>query len=210
MKYYAEHDLDRIIRQRYFPDFTYKGTIVEVGGATPEFISNSRHFKDNGWRTIVVEPNPTFAEMHKLAGNEIFQYACSNENLDDVDFTVVSVNVGAITDHSFSSISVKPEYIAATGYNNLNHINQTKIKVSIRTLDYILNSINVSKVDLLSVDTEGWELEVMQGLDTKKIDCNVIVLENMLHQQSYTDYMNSIGFKLEDIIGNLNYIYIKK
>lgn len=209
MNYYAEHNLDQIIRQRYFPDFNYKGTIVEIGGATPEFISNSKHFKDTGWRVIVVEPNPTFAEMHKLAGNEIFEIACSNENSDNVDFTIVSCNVGNVTDHAFSSINVKPEYISGTGLTSLDHFNQTKIKVQTRTLDYILNSINVEKVDILSVDTEGWELEVMQGLNTNKIDCNVIILENMLHQQTYTDYMNSIGYKLEQIVGNLNYIYTK-
>jgi len=29
----------------------------------------SKHFKDNGWRVVIVEPNPLFASMHR-AGDE--------------------------------------------------------------------------------------------------------------------------------------------
>ncbi len=62
--YFGDQNIDETIRNRYFPDFSYKGTIVEVGGATPEYLSMSRHFKLNGWRAIVIEPNPTFCEEH--------------------------------------------------------------------------------------------------------------------------------------------------
>ena len=45
MNYYAELNTDKVIRENYFPDFEYKGIIVEVGGATPDFLSMSKHFK---------------------------------------------------------------------------------------------------------------------------------------------------------------------
>lgn len=41
----------------------YIGTMIEVGGGKPDFLSMSKHFKLNGWRTIIIEPNPIFAEF---------------------------------------------------------------------------------------------------------------------------------------------------
>ncbi len=206
--YYAEHNTDKIIRETYFPDFNYKGVIVEVGGATPEFLSMSKHFKDNGWRTIVFEPNPTFAKQHREAGNEIYEIAISNEDLDNQDFTIVKQNVsaygGIVTDHSFSSISVKDEYIEKTGFKLTNE-NSEVIKVNIRRLESVLD---IKEIDILSIDTEGWELEVMKGIDTNKINCKVIVMENLFHNPEYTEYMKSIGYFLDNKI-EYNYIYIK-
>jgi hypothetical protein len=59
-QYFAEFNTDKIIRETYFPDFNYKGTMIEVGGGTPSFLSMSKHFKLNGWRTIIIEPNPKY------------------------------------------------------------------------------------------------------------------------------------------------------
>ena len=119
MKFYAEFDTDKIIREKYFSNYDYKGLIVEVGGATPEFLSMSKHFKDNGWRSIIIEPNPSFVKQHKNVGNEVYEFACSYEDKDG-EFTIVHQEVnaygGTVTDHSFSSIDVKENYIKHTNF----------------------------------------------------------------------------------------------
>jgi FkbM family methyltransferase len=211
MNFYAEFSTDKIIREKYFPDYEYKGTIVEVGGATPEFLSMSKHFKDNGWRSIIIEPNPNFVKQHKEVGNEVYEYACSYEDRDG-EFTIVEQHVnaygGVVTDHSFSSINVKQSYLEKTNFN-LTDLNTKIIKVKIKKLDTILSEINVNKIDILSIDVEGWEIEVMKGIDTKNIDCKMVVVENFLDDKSYVDYFESIGYFLSENI-NYNQIYLKK
>ena len=211
MEFYAEFDTDKIIREKYFSDYDYKGLIVEVGGATPEFLSMSKHFKDNGWRSIIIEPNPEFVEQHKNVGNEVYEFACSYEEKDS-EFTIVHQKVnaygGIVTDHSFSSIDVKQGYLNQSNFI-LTEENTTKINVKIKKLDTILGDLNISKVDILSIDVEGWEIEVMKGLNTQNIDCKLIVVENFLNDNSYNDYFESIGYHLSDII-EYNHIYIKK
>jgi len=211
LKYYAEFDTDKIIREKYFSDFDYKGVIVEVGGATPEFLSMSKHFKDNGWRSIIIEPNPSFAKQHREYGNEVYEFACSYEDRDG-EFTIVKQQVnaygGVVTDHSFSAIDVKEEYLKGTNFS-LNESNSEKINVKIRKLDSILSDINIKYVDILSIDVEGWEIEVMKGLDTKNIDCKLIVVENLFNDSSYKDYFESIGYELSNVI-EYNQIYLKK
>jgi FkbM family methyltransferase len=211
MKYYAEFETDKIIRETYFPDLTFKGTIVEVGGATPEFLSMSKHFKDNGWRAVVIEPNPKFVEEHKTVNNEVYQYACSDENKFG-EFTIVEQQVnaygGVVTDHSFSSIAIKESYLTKTNLS-LSDLKTKKIQVEIRRLDSILQDLNIDTVDILSIDVEGWELDVMLGLDTEKINCKLIVVENFLNDIEYNNYFEKIGYVLKQEI-NYNQIYVKK
>lgn len=206
--YYAEHATDKVIRESYFRDRNYQGVVVEVGGGTPEFLSMSKHFKDSGWRSIVIEPNPAFVAMHREMGNEVYQFACGAEEQSGVPFTIVSQEVeaygGLVTDHSFSSLGIKPNFAKILPKTAV----QKTITVDVKRLDNVLLGLGVTKVDLLSVDVEGWELEVMKGLDTKRVDCRVIVLENLHHEASYTKYMRGIGYELDKKI-EYNYLFVK-
>lgn len=202
--FFAEHKEDQFLRSKYFPDYGYKGTLVEVGGATPEFISVSRHFTLNGWRTVIVEPNPTFAKQHRDIGNEIYEYALSDTEEDDVDFTLVHITGGNVTDHAFSSLKIKESYQSISkGW--VNKLNKTQIKVKQRRLDTIIKEANIEQIDILSVDTEGWELEVMKGLSLLKP--KVIMLENLFNENSYREYMTQRGYKFDTRIGDCD-IYL--
>lgn len=216
-RFYAEGEIkaDKYIRETYFPNYDYKGVIVEVGAATPEFISMSKHFNDNNWRAIMIEPNPTFAKHHREAGNEIIECACSYENKDDVDFTLMHVggdssNPNLISDHSFSSLSLKDSFVDFFNDTNwINSIRRTNIKVKQRTLDALLTEYNIPKIDILTVDVEGWEIEVMKGLTTTQP--TLVVLEHLgaVNVKEGNKYMENFGYIMDKQLEQ-NYIYILK
>ncbi len=86
------------------------------------------------------------------------------------------------------------------------NVSRRSITVDARRLDSILESQGISDVDFLSVDVEGWEIKVMKGLDTTRHSVEVIVLENLMHEASYTEYMRSIHYKL-DMKNEYNYVF---
>ena len=49
--------------------------------------------------------------------------------------------------------------------------------IIIITLNDILESQNVTKIDFFSLDVEGYELEVLKGLDLKRFTPKVILVE---------------------------------
>jgi FkbM family methyltransferase len=203
----AEYNIDRIIKEQYVSNII-NGILVEVGAAHPELLSFSKLFRDDGWRCISIEPNPYFAEKHKEKNHEIYQYACADYYKDNADFQVVEdfhPKDSLLTYESFSSIKIKQEYFDKDGV-----FPYKTIKVNIRPLDLILEEAKLEQeIDVLIIDTEGWELEVMKGFNHTKYNPKVIVLENYLYLESYNEYMDSIGYKLN---GNMfyNYVYIKK
>jgi len=205
--------LSNYLKNKFFSEIN-TGTMVEVGAAGPEFLSQSKPFHDIGWRCICIEPNPKFAQMHRNVGNEIYEYACSYEDKDDVNFELVDVYNGEITNESFSSLEVSEELSVISGYPGKNSLNIENITVNTRKLDTILEESNVSKVDYVIVDVEGWELNVMKGFTTSKYQPRVIVLESacMDTYQIYHDYMSNLGYEfdsLDDTTGP-NLVYYNK
>lgn len=211
-RFYAEFFTDAYIRKNFFADYSYKGSVVEVGCATPELLSMSKHFRESGWRCIGIEPNPRFAVLHQNRGYEVYEYAAADFEADNHEFIVAEADEGYsdqhLSAHSYSSLSIKPEY---ANYKDgaIKHFKQTKIRVNVRRLDNILKKhcSDLKTVDLLSIDVEGYELEVMKGFAPAQFNTRVIVLENLFHSASYTEYMNSVGYSLHKKI-QYNYIYV--
>jgi len=205
-EYFAEYETDRVLRERFFSNREVCGVMVEVGGGTPDFLSMSKHFHESGWRTVAVEPNPMFAEMHRKANREVYECACGPEYQENVPFTIVTQDTegygGVVTDHSFSALAIKEgyqKYLPKTA-------KKKRIFVTVRRLDDILASCGLSHVSLLSVDVEGWECEVIAGVDFGKVKIDVIVLENWLHEDEQVQYMESVGYRLSFKI-EYNYVY---
>ena len=207
--YFGEFDTDRHLRDRFFPGET-TGVMVEVGAATPEYLSLSQHFRLSGWRCIGIEPNPNFAEMHRARGHEVYQVACGEEDKDGVPFEVVHAGGSgehAITDHSFSALSVKEGYKKHSPY--FHNLRTEKITVNVRRLDTILAEAGIERIDLLAIDVEGWELEVMRGLSVDRYRPRVVVLENYLHDPAYAAFMAGLGYEAQFRV-EYNYCFARK
>jgi FkbM family methyltransferase len=197
MPYYGEEGIDRLVRQAFFPDMSFRGVMVEVGAAGPSFLSISKHYRDSGWRVVSVEPNPQFASRHRELGHEILEYACGERDEDGIAFQVAHPKVqathGAVTFESFSAIAVKEEY--------RNHkpeafadMDVETIHVNMRRLDTLLDYAKVDRLDVLTVDVEGWELEVLTSLDFAQHSPRVIVIENWLRDPKYVEVVVSYGY----------------
>lgn len=188
----AESDTDRIVYNAFFRRQS-PGIMVEVGAARPDFLSVSALFRARGWRVLSVEPNPRFAAMHRARGHEIYEFAAGECDRDDVSFEVVhSDENGEISNESYSSLAVKPEYAALNS-----NLNIEPIRVNLRRLDTILSqSPEIARINLLCVDCEGYEIEVLNGLDFNKYKPRVLIIENLFDNQNYRDYMSARGYRL--------------
>jgi FkbM family methyltransferase len=202
--YTGDAGTDRFLREKLFPDWSYRGVFLEVGAADPVALSVSNHFRRNGWRVIAVEPNPIFCERFRRRGLPVLEYAASNVNKDDVDFEIYEslhgtpapnpthVGVGM----AFSSLGLRQP----RGDNYPKKV----IKVKVRRLDTILarHCPNLKKIDLVCVDVEGWEMEVMGGFDLGRWKPRAVVLENFYDGLvTYRTKMADRGYRLLDRVG---------
>jgi FkbM family methyltransferase len=194
---HAEGDIDEVVFRAFFSNST-NGLFVEVGAARPDYLSISALYRSKGWQILAIEPNPAFCELQRKAGNDVLQYACGDHDEDDVDFTVVDQHGadylgGQVSFESFSSLGIKAEHAALK-----QNLDTNTIKVNLRKLDTILSTHapNVKGIDVLSIDVEGWEIEVLNGLDIQKYRPRVMIVENLFRSTRYVRYLNEKGYRL--------------
>lgn len=207
-----EEEIDRLLREVYFPDPGYKGTLVEVGAARPDFLSIGASFRKDGWTVVSIEPNPKFVQLWRAANIEVLEYACGDHNADDVPFYVVNSLEGryaeeAVTYESFSSLGIDGKYKDLQGEVRTE---TTRISVKLRRLDTILEQHHpgLRGIDILSVDVEGWELSVLKGLSFERHEPKVLIIENLFKDPAYNAFIETLGYEFCGQIGP-NEIYLR-
>lgn len=198
MRSHAEAGLDRVVYDRFFAGGP-PGVFVDVGAAGPELLSMSAMYRQLGWRVLLVEPNPLFCAAQRAAGHEVLECACGDRDEDNVWFEMVdshgSLYEGApVSFESFSSLKVKESYRALAN----GELEIRRITVRLRRLDTLLaeHAPELDRLDVVSVDVEGWELEVLAGFSLERYRPRVLIVENVLDDDGYRRLLDGRGYRL--------------
>ena len=186
--YYGQFNTDVEIK-KYFSDLQI-GNCIEVGAVDGVFLSNTLHFEQIGWNALCIEPVPSLFERCKNNRKNCINYAVTNEIKDDIEFTVVTLSDGQKS--AISGLEIDNKLIESHhSYNP----KQTKINVKGRTLDWCIeNHFNHEKIDFISIDTEGNELDVLKGFNIEKWKPKLLVIENNWNEPEIEDYLKNFGY----------------
>lgn len=201
--------VDEILRS-YFPDYSYKGIFFDVGAFEPIRISNSHHFHLHGWDVYSFEANPNKIPLLRQHRSHVFNYAITNQD-SDKPLPFENVIVRNDWTASYSAIKVSDKYKKIFGWNDSQYKVET-IQVKQKTLNTIIQEEipNLSHIDIMSLDVEGYELECLQGLDLTKYPPKVIVLENADHDKSIRDHLEKNGYVLDKQVSYNEYYVLHK
>jgi FkbM family methyltransferase len=170
------------------------GYYIELGGNDGVTQSNTAFFEFNrNWKGILIEPSiPAFNQCVRNRPNSIvLNYACvSNEYTSDKV-------AGDFTGHLMSSVDG-----ARLGSTSL-------VEIPARTLTSILDehAIPSQTIDVLSLDTEGYELNILKGLDLTRWRPTYMLIE--IYTKDYEDikkYLEDRGYALHSNFSNYNKI----
>ena len=203
---YNNKAVDSVLRD-YFPDHNYKGVFFDIGAFEPIRISNSYHFEKNGWECYCFEANTQGIPLLKEHRKNVFNYAISNQDLDMVKFNIVLTNNWTA---GFSALIINEDYKKIFNFDGANP-KITQIMVPQKTLNTVIQSEiqNLTKIDIISLDIEGGELNCLYGLDLKKYNPSVLVVENVTNEPAIKNYLETFGYKLDKQI-HYNQFYVSK
>ncbi len=143
---YAQHGED-LLASELLADFDLSsGLYVDVGANHPTDISNTYLFYRQGFRGIVVEPNP---ELVRLFGR--FRPR-------DISLSIACGRAAGVASFSISKTPV----LSSLTSENAGDIWKV-MRVPVLTLDQVVASIAPEWISLLSIDVEGHSLDVLAG-----------------------------------------------
>jgi len=187
----ARNNFDLVILEIFEQD---KGFFIEAGGGHPVHQSNTFYLEKKGWNGIVVEPRDKYNKLYRVhRSNSIL------ENYALVAFDYPENKIKFRIDQDCDG------FTSCVSDSEGNHLWRKKdatnfyvIDTPCITLQSILNKHKVSHVNVLSLDAEGYEYKILQGIDFAKTYFDIIAVE---HSNGEEKQLFDCGFRLNKELG---------
>ncbi len=170
----SAYEIDQKL-ESYLPD---QGFFIEAGAHDGFFESNTYYLeKFKNWSGILVEPIPELYRecVRQRPEAKIFNCALVAFDYSDSELKMISADTMSFVQREgqFQETRLK---IAETW------VKTREVTVPTRTLTSILDELEISTIDFLSLDVEGYEMSTLKGLDLTKYRPKYILMEFFLNE----------------------------
>ena len=184
------------------------GTFVDIGANDGVTISNTLYFeKELGWNGLAIEPIPAAYEKLKANRNCRTLNACISDTEGTAEFLEVEGRAqmlsGLVTKYDKQHLRRINRSIKRLGGS------VTKTEVECMRIGTALARFKIDRIDFLSLDTEGGELDILQDIDFNAIPVRAISVENNYFTFAIRDYLKNHGFQHMGTTG-VDEIYLNK
>ena len=210
--YFAQNDLDK----KMLKYLNYKnGYFIEIGANDGFTASNTLAFENKlNWRGVLIEPSPnlflTCCYYRSKIGNYIYCNACVPFDYKDEYVVIDYANLMSIS-ASLNNDIKDIESFKKKGKAHLNKFGRKlKFGAIARTLTNILNDSNSpNNIDFMSLDVEGAELDVLNGLDFGKYVIKYILVETR-DSKKIENFLKNHYYIMIDVLSHHDYLFEKK
>ena len=200
-KYYSLDNLDQKI-EKYL---NYRnGFFVELGANDGINQSNTLYFERNkNWKGLLIEPYlPNYLKCIKNRSkkNYFFCNACVSFNYKKAFVKLIYNNLITIP------LGVESDL------RNQDYVGNRKLIFGspATTLNKLLQKANApKKIDLLSLDVEGGEIEVLKGINHNNFRFKLICVEAR-NIKKIKKYLNSFNYELKEKLSSGDYLFADK
>jgi FkbM family methyltransferase len=167
------------------------GFFVDIGAHDGIVGNNTKLLEELGWSGICIEPHP-----------RVFESLKKNRKCRVSNFAIWEVD----TVVDFLALSGYPEMLSGILQSyDPRHAHRVKselehyggesviVKVEAKKFETIVKE---AKIDFLSIDTEGSEMNILQQIDFSKYDIRLICVENAFGDPEFKKFFSERGYKL--------------
>ena len=165
--FFSQRGQDWFLATYCFPG-QHEGFFLDIGANHPQHNNNTLYFENIGWHGLAFEPQ---VNLQRLWADQRIT-PCIPCALGDCETTITFNRVISNQwEHALSFVDGTTDYISS-------NLNIEKISVPQRALSNILCEKNINNIDFISIDVEGYELNVLNGIDFSTTYIKYFIIEN--------------------------------
>ncbi len=152
------------------------GVVVEIGAFDGLHLSNSFSLECIGWKSVCVEPNPDVFPMlqrNRARASNVNVAVVADTTVKEITF--FSEKLGVLSGCSYDEADIKRRYEK----RGLEYESPAEKKVPAKTTNDIFKglALKAKDIDVISIDVEGFEMEVLNGLDMNVYQPGLFIIE---------------------------------
>jgi FkbM family methyltransferase len=174
-----------------------EGFFLDIGANEPQKGSQTWMLEERGWRGILIEPQARLCERLRQARprSQVFQVACGAPG--------ASTEMPFFTAESLGHSGLVKNLVDAT----TTYVGTEIVKVT--TVNSVLEKTGNPKIDFMTMDVEGTQLDVLRGFNLQRHRPKLLLMEDHLYDLKAHRYLVRAGYRLAKRTG-LNNWYVPK
>jgi len=169
------------------------GIFFDIGANDGITINNSYYFEKNlNWTGVAVEPVTYVFENLKTNRECHVVHGCVAPQSGKAKFLELVGNANMYSTLKTHNTGLTARRIRKRIKRQNSELRETE--VDCYTFSDLTNKFGFEKVDFLSLDTEGGELEILKSIDFNSTPVSVISVENNWHTFDIRNYLERCGF----------------
>lgn len=171
------------------------GVFIEVGAHDGVTYSNTCALERRlGWTGIAIEPSPLACTLLRRNRDCIVVNGCIGAAAGTARFLEIegcAAMLSGVVDHYDPRHLARIDREIAAGGGL-----RREVEVPCFTLAGLAAEHGMARIDYLSIDTEGSELEILRSIDFTRLDVNLISVENNYGDPRIRSVLAKAGFRL--------------
>ena len=167
------------------------GFFIEAGANDGIRQSNTYYFeKVLRWNGLLVEPIPSQAEKCRKnrSNSQVVNAALVRHDYPSETVRIEMADLMSVVNDGNIEPALVESHVARG--REVQHLEQQdSIEIKAITLAKLLNDLKVTHVDFFSLDVEGYETEVLRGIDFSTITFDYIFVETRIENEEEIDSM---------------------
>jgi len=187
------------------------GFFIEAGANNGLWQSNTYYLEEIlGWNGLLVEPNPTSfqqCQIHRSSSNNLLIHSA----LVDLEYEKEYIE-GYFSETDYeNTLMAQVGDAAILDHQKKRWGEKELLKVPATSLSNILDENNIEKIDFFSLDVEGYELKVLNGINIKKHRPTYVCVEvwdNYPTRDEVLDFFPKNGYNLVEKMTKQDYLFV--